>query len=588
MIQKDTLSEWIDTCLNNSIQTPIFKLGHTMKYIKILFLMIALFAISGNLASADYGKRKGAINHRIIGGNPAQSDAYPWMTALISKTDNEQFCGGSLIAERWVLTAAHCVESDSAGNIQAYIGGTSLTDRSDGEVHDISYIHTHSEYGEDHDIALLQLATPSSKRPISTASIQFDDGLADDTNLLVTGWGLTTNNEDASGSINLLQVDVPLRNHEQCKANYLSTDEITITDNMICAGSTDGTRDSCNGDSGGPLMVRDSDNNLQLLGIVSFGSSQGCASATHPGVYTRVSRYQAWLDGKMNGITASPSTLALGYTGVGLGTTKTVTLVNNSRVSQVIQSAVITGDAEFTIVTDECQQNVLEPGAKCSVDVRFISLVEGSKEASLSFSTTNDITPVVAVHTSAESLPSVDLGMALDNSDLTWFSGGDSPWRIDASESHGYINGNAAISGAILDNQISVLHSQVTGPGTLSFRWRSSTEAFSDPVVFHIDDRFIALIDGETDWTDISENIPEGTHNLTWVYVRDQSNGAGANAGYLDQLRFLTSGNNNIQNYRGGGGGAGNYLLGPLMILLLASWHRVFLRSKYGPEARAC
>ncbi|MBW9264255.1 MAG: trypsin-like serine protease [Candidatus Thiodiazotropha sp. (ex. Lucinisca nassula)] len=555
-----------------------------MKFIKILFLMIALFTISINQAAADYGKRKGLINHRIIGGKPAQADTFPWMTALINKTDNEQFCGGSLIAERWMLTAAHCVESESAGDIQAYIGGTSLTDRSNGEVHDISYIHIHSEYGGDHDIALLQLATPSSKRPINTASIQFDDGLADGTNLLVTGWGLTTKDEDATGSLKLLQADVPLRNHGQCITNYLSTDEITITDNMVCAGSTDGTRDSCNGDSGGPLMVRDSDNNLRLLGIVSFGSSQGCASATHPGVYTRVSRYQAWLDGKMNGITVSPSRLELGFTGMGLETTKTVTLVNNSRTSEVIQSTVITGDAEFTIVTDDCQQKVLEPSEKCSIDMRFVGMTEGSKEATLSFSTTNAITPTVTVQISADSLPAVDLGMALDNNELTWFSGGDSPWREDSSDSHGYINGTAAISGAILDNQISVLHSQVTGPGTLSFRWRSSTESSADPIVFYIDDRLIAVIDGETDWTDISESIPEGAHNLTWLYVRDQSNGGGADAGYLDQFRFSTVGNNNtLQTYSGGGGAAGNYLLLPLMVMFFTGSRRVFSKCKKQP-----
>ncbi|MES9867981.1 MAG: trypsin-like serine protease [Candidatus Thiodiazotropha sp. LLP2] len=520
---------------------------------------------------ADYSSRKGTINPRIIGGNPAESSAYPWMTALLSKTDNEQFCGGSLIGARWVLTAAHCVESVSAGNIQVYIGGLSLSDRSDGEIRDITHIYIHPDYYEDHDIALLLLAEPSSKQPISVSSREFDDGLAYGADLIVTGWGLTSKDENATGSLSLLEAKVPLRNRNQCVDNYLKSDEIAITDNMICAGSTDGTTDSCNGDSGGPLMALGSDKKLSLLGIVSFGSEQGCATASLPGVYTRVSRYLEWIDANTNGITVTPTNLAIGFTGVGLEATKKVTLVNNTRASELIQSTILTGSEDFTVLTDNCEQKVLEPGRECSVVIRLAATDAGVKEATLSLNTTSDKTPNISLPISAEALSAVDLKTALDDSDLSWFSGGDAPWSIDVSDSAGYINGSAAISGSILDSQISVLHSQVSGPGSLSFNWKSSTEEFSDPVVFLINDQIVVLIDGETEWTEINESIPEGVHRLTWLYERDQSNGAGANKGYIDNVRYVASGNNDNQNTNGGGGSAGLYLLLSLLLLSIPS-----------------
>ncbi|MCG7985260.1 MAG: trypsin-like serine protease [Candidatus Thiodiazotropha lotti] len=550
-------------------------------YRKIKVLTIVLFILSSSQILAEYGVRKGSINPRIIGGSPAESNAYPWMTALISKTDSEQFCGGSLIDERWVITAAHCVQSESAGDIQVYIGGLSLTDRSDGEIHDISYIYIHPDYGDDHDLALLRLAEPSSKQPITMSSREFDNGLTDGSNLIVTGWGLTSKDENATGSFELLKADVPLRNHTQCVVNYLDNDGTEITDNMICAGSTDGTKDSCNGDSGGPLMALDGENKLNLLGIVSFGSIEGCANASLPGVYTRVSRYLEWIDANMNGLTVTLSGLEIGYTGVGLETTNKVTVLNNTRTSEVIQSTVLTGANDFSVKSDDCKQKVLEPGQECSLLVRLVATAIGTKEATLSLNTTSAKTPQITVTMSVEALPSIDLKKALNYSEVDWFSGGDAPWKIDVSDSEGYISGSAAISGSILDNQISVLHTQVSGPGDLSFKWKSSTEEFSDPVVFLINEKIIRIIDGETDWTEVNESIPDGVHRLTWLYDRDHHNGAGANSGYIDNFQFVASGNSNEEKNNGGGGGAGLYLLLLLSVVLLLGSLEFYVRKRF-------
>ncbi|MCU7917499.1 MAG: trypsin-like serine protease [Candidatus Thiodiazotropha sp. (ex Epidulcina cf. delphinae)] len=529
-----------------------------MKLSKFSFIMCCLVAVSSYQAFADSGNRKGSIIHRIIGGTPAQAEAYPWMAALLSKSDDQQFCGGSLIADRWVLTAAHCVEDGTASGMQVYIGGTSLKDRGGGELRDVSSIISHSDYGDDNDIALLQLETASTKMPIGQASVQLDNGLSDGTNLFVAGWGLTSKGEEAEGSQNLLHVEVPLRNHAQCLTAYQQTDGIAITDNMVCAGSSDGMRDSCNGDSGGPLMVRDSNNNLKLLGVVSFGSNQGCASATHPGVYTRVSRYQEWIDNAMNGISTSLSPNTLGIAGVGLVLTQEATLTNNSSTSEVIQSTMITGDPEFTIKSDNCQQKVLTTGQQCSVVIRFSSPTAGIKAAMLTFSTTNAKTSTVTVETLAMVLPAVSLGVALDNTKLSWFSGGNAQWMADADSS--YINGSAAKTGAILDLQESILYTQVTGPGTLSFRWKASTQAIADIIAFSVDNQVVAVIDGEADWETVIEELAEGDHSLTWIFSRNSGEdiGAGQNAGFLDQVQFSSTDSNGNESGNGSDNGGGN------------------------------
>jgi hypothetical protein len=279
----------------------------------------------------------------------------------------------------------------------------------------------------------------------------------------------------------------------------------------------------------------------------------------------------------MNGVIVSPSELKLGFTGVGLSTSKTVTLKNNSSTAEVIQSALINGDPEISIESDNCQQKTLQPGDDCTVAVNMKSMTEGSKNAVLSFNTSNSATSDLAVNVSADTLPAVDLGTALDNTDISWFSGGDAPWRVETGSD--YVNGSIAISGDVSDDQQSVLHTQVTGPGTLSFRWRASTEEFVDAITFLLDNRVSTYIEGGEDWTTASQTIPDGVHNLTWIYKKDAFISGNAVAGYLDQIQMLKSSNdndttdeNNTTDEIWGGGSTGIVML--INLLLLA-----FLRA---------
>jgi len=107
---------------------------------------------------------------RIIGGAESTPDTYPWMVSLQSK-DGQHFCGASLISNQWVLTAAHCVNEDNAGDLQVVISEFDLTTKSQQEVtRSISQISYHKDYGDDNDIAILKLSSPVEKAPVILAT----------------------------------------------------------------------------------------------------------------------------------------------------------------------------------------------------------------------------------------------------------------------------------------------------------------------------------------------------------------------------------------------------------------------------------
>ncbi|MGD8910129.1 MAG: hypothetical protein PVI92_12365 [Chromatiales bacterium] len=148
-----------------------------------------------------------------------------------------------------------------------------------------------------------------------------------------------------------------------------------------------------------------------------------------------------------------------------------MTLTNGSDSSLLIQSTQIDGDPELSIKSDNCQQTILEANQQCSVVISFNSPEAGGKSAKLSFETSSAKNSAVTAETVAEALPKADLGEALDNTSLSWFSNSESPWRVAYGGS--YVNGSAAKSADSKDLQDSFLVTQVTGSGTIYFRWKS-------------------------------------------------------------------------------------------------------------------
>lgn len=229
---------------------------------------------------------------RIIGGDDTEPGEWPWIAALIESYSDSlysgHFCGGSLIHHKWVVTAAHCVEYDRPENIDIVVGIRDLENDTGDRIR-VKRIIIHPDYDPlelDSDIALLELERNASEEPVPLVSAQGD---LEGEEAVVLGWGLTQESSHRTPEI-LQAVMVPIVSNETCRASY-PYDE--VTDNMLCAGYSEGGKDACQGDSGGPLAVSDGET-WRLAGIVSWG--EGCAEPDYYGVYTRISRFRDFIN----------------------------------------------------------------------------------------------------------------------------------------------------------------------------------------------------------------------------------------------------------------------------------------------------
>ncbi|ODN06578.1 Transmembrane protease serine 3 [Orchesella cincta] len=249
---------------------------------------------------------------KIVGGENATHNELPWTVALMRRksdgTIRGPYCGGTLICNKYVVTASHCVDGFEAEGIQVWLRAENFQSETEEPTKvDVEKITMHPEYDRrkiDNDIALLQLAEPV---PINAATggpaaitpvclpadnentYEGEDAIGERYLLLnqslVYRWGATEQGGDVSP--NLQKVTVPVLTNKQC--NWRSLYLGKITENMLCAGDlASGGKDSCQGDSGGPLIVR-RDSKAILVGVVSFG--YGCAQPLAPGVYARVGRF---------------------------------------------------------------------------------------------------------------------------------------------------------------------------------------------------------------------------------------------------------------------------------------------------------
>ncbi|XP_018417742.1 PREDICTED: coagulation factor VII [Nanorana parkeri] len=248
-------------------------------------------------------RKKKKTLYRIVGGEDCPKGECPWQARLVLDKTHETICGGTLIATNWVVTAAHCVKPAFVNALTVVLGDHKIS-KFEGTEQErkVVEIIIHEDYRKvtanyDHDIALLRL----------NASVNYTDYvvpmclpetpfavrvlLHHGSTSTVSGWGRLL--ELGVTPDILKRAKLPRVKSQQCREQT----GLNITENMFCAGYTDGSKDACKGDSGGPYITKYKET-YYLTGIVSWGL--GCAKVDKYGVYTRVSRYTKWINEHMN------------------------------------------------------------------------------------------------------------------------------------------------------------------------------------------------------------------------------------------------------------------------------------------------
>ncbi len=260
----------------------------------------AIFLCLGIVSSAIVSSQQ-----RIINGNPVTPPDYEWMAGLSNSTlPADHFCGGALIADRWVLTAAHCIIFGQPEDVYVFFNAYSLQHPMGGFVNiqsDSLILHPdYNGFTNDNDIALVRLSAPVSIKPVYLPGAEDSMLIVPGRVHTIMGWG-DTNSLVSSASDSLLEAQVPIIDFSVCNSSNSYDGELTA--NMMCAGYMSGGTDACYGDSGGPLVTQ-KDSNWHITGVVSWGN--GCAEPDFPGIYTKVMNYHNWILQQVDSVPSPP------------------------------------------------------------------------------------------------------------------------------------------------------------------------------------------------------------------------------------------------------------------------------------------
>ncbi|XP_043066710.1 trypsin alpha-3 [Drosophila bipectinata] len=253
-------------------------------YLLQIVALLGFLALGYGAAIPTGLEPQSPLDGRIVGGVAASIENHPWMVSV--QTSGSHHCGGSIISNTIVVTAAHCLESPITASVLRIRAGSNRRSYG-GVLVQVAAFKAHEGYktaSKVNDIAVLRLQSSltfgSTIKAIALATVSPANGAA----ATVTGWGKIAYNSYTSTST-LNYIDTRIVSRSQCGSSSYSYGS-RIRESMICAAIAN--KDSCNGDSGGPLV-----SGGQLVGVVSWGVE--CAAAKYPGVYADVAELRTWI-----------------------------------------------------------------------------------------------------------------------------------------------------------------------------------------------------------------------------------------------------------------------------------------------------
>lgn len=468
-------------------------------------------------------------------------------------------CGASFIGDKWLITAAHCVEDANINSLKVNVGEYDLSNGANN-AKAIKRIYIHPNYNDgiafDNDIALIELVATIEHPAVTLLDLDTSRQLAlANSPATVIGWGNRTaygpsDEQPANDQPDKLhQVELTLLSNELCKEQLAQAysifqnatilpEQVGLTDSMICAHHSDGGKGSCQGDSGGPLIVNTNEG-WQQIGVVSYGI--GCASASFPGVYARIGKFTDWINNITQGIALDPKH-AFAITPQDTAQTTNLTVSNNSDLTANLTFTLLTtpGSSGFTLNSEECTS--LAAKQSCQLQVDFDAAATGQHSAQVIINSNDVNIPTSQAVISAEAIAAnnaINTQLSNGSTELLWFSGGAQSWLTDNTES-------AIVSGVISDNQQSSVLLTFSGAGSLSFEWSVSSEENTDNpdepydgLFLFVDGEQVNFISGEVPYTQVTlADFTAGEHQVLWLYQKDALSSAGKDQGSLRSVVF--------------------------------------------------
>lgn len=495
------------------------------------------------------------IAPRIIGGTDVvANNAYPWMVSLQetnSSVINENsswfhFCGGSLIAPDWVITAAHCLEGAAISDKRLVIGAVDISNASDGEVRYIDWYSIHQDYDSSlfySDVAIIRLKTASTKTPLNLITSEQMSALPQNESLHLMGWGLTEEGNDDSISAVLQETDLSYQLDDICTTTHGDPDVNNQAglywSKTICAGEDLGGKDACQGDSGGPLLW-DDNGIFKLMGIVSWGI--GCGRAASYGGFAEVTAYIDWVDDRLNGLTVVGSE-KIGFLGYGRKKSEDYRLINNGTSAQTVISAQMASNSEnFFEYSSGLGNATVAANSEIAFEIRAVGSYLGEHDDTLILNSGGDDFGIRLNSKVLYDLNTDVLGVAWD-----FYSGTNEnsehaePWFEVTDEE----KGGVLRSGIISHEERSVLLTYIKGADTgdlfLKFDARVDAEGtFSTDFLLVTVNESQSYVITANIWHDTTIELPNDINRVQFIYIKDKSGNLGEDAAYLSNLRVCT------------------------------------------------